>query len=260
MKIAISLFLILPVLAGCASEEDVVGETSSAVVAVAHAPWLPGAVCPPGTLVEVVDYMEPRAQIRDRLCLSGLGTVRLDQTARYWGSGTTPYTNGSWRYRVFEVVIHDARVSLAANGGLVQTFIGPMRLDKFNDAWLTATNKIIIERIGPEPTGCVRKWPHEVCGSQRCGVVADGCGGQISCDILCSGRQPMTCNAAGTLCGCDEPPPTCDGILTCDPRQVVRNACGESIVCGGRLSCPAGTQCCPRRSSTVTGTCARFCQ
>lgn len=84
---------------------------------------------------------------------------------------------------------------------------------------------------------CVKLTPAEACANETCGIVGDGCGGQINCETVEDGA--FAC-PEGTTCGGGGVPGKC-GAGQCDPIPVevaCAGKCGWGIDgCGGGYEC-----------------------
>src|SRR5207237_346544 len=89
-----------------------------------------------------------------------------------------------------------------------------------------------------------------------CGVVGDGCGGQLDCGG-CSGG--LTCGGAGTpnVCGAAPDSGACTPISCTQTNGqycgVIGNGCGGSVDCGN--TCPAGQVCGARTPHVCNAPC-----
>jgi hypothetical protein len=86
---------------------------------------------------------------------------------------------------------------------------------------------------------CTPETPAEAC-ADTCGeqVVANGCGGTITCDNTCACVAPLTCQAAHVVCGEL-------GLVNADGTY-----CGTTLECG---TCPSGESCGGDRSACCSG-------
>jgi hypothetical protein len=77
-------------------------------------------------------------------------------------------------------------------------------------------------------------------GAKVCGMVADGCGGTLSCGDGCTGTDTCGGGPAANQCGCSPNPDPC-GSKSCGSAS---DGCGHTVQCGASAgACSANKEC-----------------